>query len=387
MYHIGIDVAKHHHDAIGLDDAGRVVLSPFRFPNSRTGAEELITRLDALDGKARLAMESTGHYWIALYEYLGDRGYPVTVFNPLQIQAYRQVGIRKTKTDRVDSYFIADFLRVRSAEAIRVSAPTYRQLRHLARFRFSLIDRLAGLRRRAHTILDQVFPEYPALFARPFHTTSRRLLRQAVTAEEFAAWPLADLTETIRKASRGRLGQDKARAIYAAAQTSLGIRSLSQVARLEMSWLLEQMDLLDQQVKALDQTLSALLPPEGHLLVTIPGISTVLAATILGEIGDVHRFPNLKSLVAYAGLDPTVYQSGHFQAAHTALSKRGSRYLRRAVWLSATAARRFNPDLAAFYRRKRQQGKHHSTTMGAVCHRLLARIYVVLKEQRPFEVR
>lgn len=387
MYHIGIDVAKHHHDAIGLDDAGQIVLPPFRFPNTRAGVEKLIARLEALGGDVRLAMESTGHYWIALYEYLVDHDYTVTVFNPLQIRAYSRVGIRKTKTDRVDSHYIADFLRVRVGQTMLVPSPTYRQLRHLARFRFSLVDRLAGLRRRAHTIMDQVFPEYPALFARPFHTTSRDLLRHAVTAEEFAAWPFPDLTMTIRKASRGRLGQEKAQAIHAAAQTSLGIRSLHQVARLEMSWLLEQMDLLDQQVKVLDKTLSDLLPPEGQFLVTIPGLSTVLAATILGEIGDIHRFPYLKCLVAYAGLDPSVYQSGHFQATETSLSKRGSPYLRRATWLATTTARRFNPDLDAFYQRKRKQGKHHSTAMGATCHRLLARIYVILKEQRPYEVR
>lgn len=387
MYHIGIDVAKHHHDALGLDDAGLMVLPPFRFSNTRDGVEQLITRLQALPGETRVAMESTGHYWIPLYEYLVDHGYPVAVFNPLQIKAYRQVGIRKVKTDRIDSYYIADFLRVRPAEAMIVLSVTHRQMRHLARFRFKLIDRTSGLKRRAHMLLDQVFPEYPALFARPFATTSRTLLRQAVTAEEFVAWPTTDLTATIRKASRGRLGQEKAQAIFAAAQTSLGIRSLNQVAKLEMAWLLDQMDLLDQQVKAVDKNLADLLAAEEQYLTSIPGISTVLAATILGEIGDVRRFPSLKPLIAFAGLDPTVYQSGHFQAMRTTLSKRGSPYLRRAVWLAASAARLHNPDLAAFYRRKRQQGKHHSTVMGAVCHRLLARIYVILKEQRPFEVR
>jgi transposase len=332
-------------------------------------------------------MESTGHYWIALYEYLVDQGYEVIVFNPLQIRAYRRVGIRKAKTDRIDSYYIADFLRVQVIKPAFVSSPTCRQLRHLARFRFALLDRSASLRRRAHMVLDQVFPEYPTLFARPFHTTSRQLLRQAVTAEEFAAWSLADLTATIRQASRGHLGQEKARAIHAAAQTSLGIRSLSQVAKLEMSCLLEQMDLLDGQVKALDKVVAELLDTEEQYLTTIPGISTVLAAAILGEIGDIHRFPSVKPLVAFAGFDPSVHQSGHFQATRTRLSKRGSPYLRRAIWLAATTARLHNPDLATFYRRKREQGKHHNTAMGAVCHRLLARIYVVLKEQRPFEIR
>jgi transposase len=225
MYHVGIDVAKHHHDALGLDDGGKIVLPHFLFSNTRDGVQELVTRLEALDGEVRLAMESTGHYWIPLYEYLIAHDYSVVVFNPLQTKTYRQVGVRKAKTDRIDSYYIADFLRTRSVEAMTVLSPTHRQLRHLARFRFALIDRRSGLRRRAHMILDQVFPEYPALFARPFDTTSRKLLCQAVTAEEFAIWPLADLTTTIRRASRGRLGQEKAQVILAAAQTSLGIRS------------------------------------------------------------------------------------------------------------------------------------------------------------------
>ena len=124
-----------------------------------------------------------------------------------------------------------------------------------------------------------------------------------------------------------------------------------------------------------------------QFLTTIPGISTTLAAAILGEIGDVHRFPSIKELVAFAGLDPSVHQSGQFQATNTRLSKRGSPYLRRAVWIASLSARRFDPDLAAFYQRKRQQGKHFNLAMGAVCHRLLARIYVILKENRPYQIR
>jgi transposase len=145
------------------------------------------------------------------------------------------------------------------------------------------------------------------------------------------------------------LGQEKAQAIHTAAQTSLGIRSLRQVAKLEMSWLLDQLDLLDQQVDCLDATLTELMADGEPYLTAIPGISTVLAATILGEIGDIQRFPSLSPLIAYAGFDPTVHQSGHFLATRSRLSKRGSPYLRRAIWLTAMTARRYNPDLAAFY--------------------------------------
>ena len=150
MYYIGIDVAKHHHDAIALDATGQVVLRPFRFLNTRAGVEQLIAQLEALNEEVRIAMESTGHYWIPLYEYLADRDYAVTVFNPLQIKAYRQVGIRKAKTDRIDSRYIADFLRVRVVDAIPVLCPVHRQMRHMARFRFKLLDRISSQASRSH---------------------------------------------------------------------------------------------------------------------------------------------------------------------------------------------------------------------------------------------
>ena len=387
MYYIGIDVAKHHHDAIALDEAGQVVIPPFRFANTRQGVKDFLDRLHRLDGSVRIALESTGHYWLALYEHLLKHGYSVAVLNPLQVKAYRQVGIRKTKTDPVDSFWIADFLRIGRAQPMVVPSPNIRQMRELARFRFTLLNRRADIQRRALTILDRVFPEYPTLFRRPFSPTSRHLLRQAVTAHEFASWPLQDLTEVIQQASRGRLGRSLARRIHTTAQHSLGICSLEMAAGMEMTLLLDQWELLTQQMDTLDECLATLLAREEQYLDTIPGISTTLAATILGEIGDIHRFPSLKQLVAYAGLDPTIHQSGQFQATRARLSKRGSPYLRRAVWMAATMARQYNPDLAAFYQRKRRQGKHHNVAMAAVCHRLLARIYVVLKEQRPYEVR
>jgi len=179
MNYIGIDVAKHHHDAIGLDETGQVVLPAFRFKNSLTGVKQLVLQLKRLAGPTQIALESTAHYWLGLYEYLIEQGYPVVVFNPLQIKSYRQVGLRKAKTDRLDSQVIADFLRIRPMEPVVIPPASRRQLRHLTRFRFKLVDRNAALRRRAHRLLDLVFPEYPALFARPFDGTSRTLLRRA----------------------------------------------------------------------------------------------------------------------------------------------------------------------------------------------------------------
>lgn len=387
MYYVGIDVSKQHHDATVIDDTARTVIAPFRFLNTRQGVANLLTQLQTLDAQVQIALEATGHYWLPLYETLVAHDYPVAVFNPFQIKAYRQVGLRKTKTDAVDSFWIADFLRIGRVQPMAVPPAPVRQMRELARFRFTLLQRQSDIHRRALTILDRVFPEYLTLFPSPFRPTSQALLRRAVTAEAFAVWPLEDLTQTIQHASRGHLGLEQARQLHSLAQDSLGIRSLGPVAHQEMQFLLDQLALLDDQIATLDRELKRLLQQTHSYLTTIPGLGVTLAATILGEIGDIHRFASLKQLVAYAGLDPSVHQSGQFQASHSHISKRGSIYLRRALWIAASVARQYDPDLKALYQRKRLQHKHYNVAIGAVCHRLLARIYVILKEQRPYEVR
>lgn len=386
MYFVGIDVAKDHHDVTVLDATGKVVLSGFRFANSQAGLASLCAQLAPFT-PLQLALEATGHYWLPLYEALVARGYTVAVFNPLQIKAYRQVGLRQTKTDQVDSYWIADFLRIGRCPPPPVPTPQVRQLREVARLRFFLLQQQSNVQRRALTILDRVFPEYLTLFSRPFSHTSRALLRQAVTAEAFARWPLEELTHFIHQASRGHLKPTLAQQLHQLAHNSLGIRSLETVAFHAMQYLLDQWELLESQLATLEATLAHLLAQTNTYLTTIPGLGPTLAATILGEIGDIQRFTRLSQLIAYAGLDPSVHQSGQFQATHTHLSKRGSVYLRRAVWLAAQIACLHDPELRALYARKRSQHKHHGVAMGAVCHRLLARIYVVLKEHRPYIVR
>lgn len=197
MYYVGIDVSKQHHDATVINASGQVVIPPFRFPNTRQGLLTLLAHLQTLEGPVHIAMEATGHYWLPLYEALTAHGYPVSVFNPLQVKAFRQIGLRKTKTDAVDSRWIADFLRLGRGQPTVIPDPLIRQIRELARFRFTLTQRQTDLYRRALTILDRVFPEYTSLVPRPFSATSRTLLRQAVTAEALAHWPVEDLAQTL----------------------------------------------------------------------------------------------------------------------------------------------------------------------------------------------
>jgi len=232
-----------------------------------------------------------------------------------------------------------------------------------------------------------VFPEYEQLFSSVFLRTSRALLEQAVSAQEVAEMDLQELAALLQEASRGRFGREKAQQIQAHARRSVGVGFLADAAQIEMRCLLAQIELLEQQRDQIDDALAILMDQIPQHLTSIPGIGPVTGAAIVAEIGDVSRFDSVEKLVAYAGIDPSVYQTGQFRASEAHMSKRGSPYLRHALWLAASVAIKHDPQLQAYYQRKRQEGKHYGTALGAVCRKLLARVYIVLKEQRPYVVK
>jgi transposase len=387
MYFCGIDVAKRQHAALVVDDKGQTVQPAFSFDNSRAGFDQLSTALAELSVPVTIGLEATGHYWLALYDDLTQQGYSVTVINPLQVAAYRRSGIRKAKTDMLDALWIADFLRIANLRPTDQDLPVILQLRELSRFRFWLTQQIGDCKRKVLSILDRVFPEYETLFSSVFLKSSRALLKEAVSAQEIADFDLAELADLLHKASRGHFGQPKAEAIQNVARQSVGVGFLVDAVRVQMHCLLQQIDLLQEQVAQLEADLAELMDQIPQYITSIPGIGLANGAAILGEIGDVHRFDSVDKLVAYAGIDPTVYQTGQFKASKAHMSKRGSPYLRHALWLAATVAVQYDPDLRAFYEAKRKEGKHHGTVIGAVCRKLLARIYVILREQRPYVTR
>jgi transposase len=183
-------------------------------------------------------------------------------------------------------------------------------------------------------------------------------------------------------------GEAKAREIQTVAQQSIGLSSMAKAARVELDCLLAQLIGFENQVKAVDTALAELVEalPDTYLT-TIPGVGSTAAAIILGEIGDIRRFENAEQLIAYAGIDPSVHQSGQFVGSRAHMSKRGSPQLRRILWLAATMARIKDPELNAFYQKKRAEGKSYGTAMGAMCRKLLVRIFVILREKRPYVIR
>jgi transposase len=387
MYYCGIDVSKYKHVALFMDAHSQVTKPAFTITNDRCGFDRLLGELVGLAEPVTVGLEATGHYWLALYELLTAHDYPVVVLNPLQVHAYQRTDLRKCKNDRIDAYWIADFLRVAHCAPADERTEVWLQLRELSRFRQRLSAQIGECKQKILNVLERVFPEYEQLFSDVFLTSSRRLLAEAVTAQEFAEFDLAELTQVLQTSSRGRFGAAKAQTIQQAAQHSVGISFLTDAVRIEMRCLLNQLELLETQRQDIDTALAQLMAQLPQYITSIPGIGLATGAAILAEIGDIQRFDSVEKLVAYAGIDATVYQSGQFAATHTHMSKRGSPYLRQALWQAATVAIQSDPELKAFYARKRGEGKAHGTALGAICRKLLARIFVVLKEQRPYIVR
>lgn len=387
MYYCGIDVAKRKHSAMVLNERSETVQQNFTFANDREGFDKLLSTLEPLRGEVLVALEATGHYWLSLYECLAQADYPVVVLNPLQVHAYQRSGVRKRKNDRIDSFWIADYARISNGQASEQAAPALLQLRDLTRFRTRLRENIGDCKRKLLSILDRVFPEYERLFSSVFLNTSRQLLAQAVTAQDFAEFDLEELTALVSSASRGRFGQEKAEEIVQHAHQSVGVSVFAEAARLQIHCLLDQLALLEQQCQQLDLAIEALMSQIPQHITTIPGIGPVTGAAILAEIGDIQRFDAPEKLVAYAGIDATVYQSGDFEASDTHISKRGSPFLRLAIWQAASMAAIYDPQLKSFYQHKKAEGKHHGVAIGAVARKLLARIYIILKENRPYEIR
>lgn len=388
MYYVGIDIGKYHHVASMLGEDKKPVFKAFSLTNSTEGAQSLVALIRQYapdNATVTIGMEATGHYWLALYSFLLEQGYLIHVINPIQTDGWRKgFEIRKRKTDNIDSVLIAELIRYGDFLETRLSDETILSLRNLTRFRSFFVDSIADLKRKVICVLDQVFPEYESLFADVFGVTSKELLIQYSSPAELEALDVDQLTGFLEQASRKMCGESKATQILNAAQNTFGITHCRDAFSFQLRLLLEQMKFIERQVADTERQIRQLMDTLCSPITTIPGIGDTLGAVILGEIGDIRRFEAPAKLVAYAGIDASVKQSGEFESSSNRMSKRGSPYLRRALYMAANAAVRNDPDLGAYYQKKRAEGKHHNTCMGAVSRKLCYIIHSILTENRAY---
>lgn len=387
MFYLGIDIGKNTHVASLVDDKKKVIFKAFSFSNSIDGAESLILKLEAFKNELEVGMEATGHYWLSIYSYLVEKNFTVRVINPIQTDGWRQgIEIRKRKTDIIDSLLIADLLRYGDFVETSLSNEDYLSLRNLSRFRSYLISSIGDLKRKTIALLDQVFPEYASSFSNIFGKTSKEILSNFSTPSDFEDINSDDLSTFLESVTRKNYASKKIDELSKKASSSFGINFCLDSFSLQIKMLIEQISFIQNQVSDVENEIEVLLEKLNSPITTIPGIGSVNAATILGEIGDIKRFSNPSKLVAYAGLDASVSQSGEYESTYNHMSKRGSPYLRRALFQSALRAEFYDPIFSAYYQKKIAEGKHHLVATNAVARKLCHTIFAVLTKNEPYHV-
>lgn len=359
MLYLGIDIGKNTHVASLIDENARPLFKAFSFTNTTDGADSLIQKLFAHIRTVRdveIGMEATGHYWLSIYSFLIEQGFVVHVVNPIQTDGWRKgTEIRKRKTDSIDSVLIADLIRYGDFVETSLSEEDTMSLRNLSRFRNYLVSSIGDLKRKVICVLDQVFPEYQSAFSNVFGETSKELLSNFQTADDFENITAKQLEAVLKNASLKNFARNKVAQISELAATSFGLKFCRDSFSLQLKLLIEQIKFIEAQVSDVENEIKTVLDRINSPITTIPGIGNTIGACILGEIGDIERFSNPSKLAAYAGIDATVRQSGEYQSINNRMSKRGSPYLRKALFQAAlVASLGKNPDpvFSAFYQKK-----------------------------------
>lgn len=387
-YFLGIDIAKTNHVASLINNNGDVVIRAIKFTNSNEGFNRLLNTIQSKLGdlsNIEVAMEATGHYWLSLYSALTDNNFNVSVYNPYQIKSYRGAyNNRKQKNDIIDSIIIADYLRVFGSKESKFPEEKLLSLKKLTRFRANIVANVSSLKVQVIGLLDKVFPEYKKLFCDTFGNTSKQLLLNCPTPDDIINISTTKLANLLSKNSKGRFNKDTALHIKEVAKSSFGIKFTTDACSFEIKQLINQIVFLESQIDAVSKEIKELYNKLDSHLLSVPGIGDNLAPIILAEIGDINNFDKPSKLIAFAGTDPSENQSGNKLSSNDKTSKRGSPYLRHAIYTASLVAISNEPELRAYYDKKISEGKHHFVALAGISRKLLTIIYYILKEDRDY---
>ena len=384
MVYIGIDIAKFKHFASVVSSDGKVIVKPFPFENSRQGFMKLVEEIENFQD-CLIGLESTGHYAENLIYFLYERGYQIGVINPIQTDALRDSNIRKTKTDKIDTTLIVQCLILKKYSLVTSLDINIIKLRRLSRFRLEMVQQQTRIKTQLTACLDIVFPELARLFKGNLHLkVAYALLEKYSSAKAIRSARIDGLTNLLYNNSRGKYNYEKALQLKALAKDSIGLDNPA--IELQIQCLIKQLRLYQKQISDIDISIMTIMEIINSPILTIPGVGYTLGAMIISEIDDIKKFSNPSKLLAFAGLDPVVKQSGNFQAEHMKISKRGSTYLRYAIYRVAFLIIYNNETFHNYYLDKRSQGKTHRVALGHVCNKLVRVIFKILTDEIPFNL-
>ena len=383
MFYVGIDVASEKHDCCILNEKKKIIQS-FSFLNSPVGFQSLLSALSGIQpGEIKIGLEATGIYSENLSVFLRRKGFNVTTINPLLLKKHQcATTLRKTKTDKADAKGIALFI---AEEGFQPDLPVsyhIQELKSLTRARFSFVQDRSALKNKVKRLVVLLFPELLEQFSDIFGASATALLKQYPSAEKLAACHTDALAALLRKSSRGRFGRAKAAYLKQLAKCSIGNHSPARVMELKM--LLARIDLLSEQIKDYDKQIKIIMDELDSPVLTIPGIGYTLGATIIAEVGNISRFSSPAKLLAFAGLEPSIYQSGKFVPASGRMVKRGSPFLRWALLQAAGYVPNYSSTFALYREKKLSEGKSAAVARSHVAKKLVRTIHSLMTHSTAF---
>lgn len=387
MITVGIDVAKDKHDCFILGEGGEVLSDVFMIPNTQDGFKSLVDRIQECqtdNEHVQVGLEATGHYSYNILGFLVGSGYDTFVLNPLRANLYRKsLTLRKTKTDRVDARNIAGMLMSGTGlEPYRESERKLDNLKSLTRYRFDKVRDRAKLKQSISRLVCILFPELEKLVPTLHMVSVYALLEQYPGANQVANADTAEVQELLNLTSHNHCRKDMAAALHDAAIDSIG--SNMPAKSIELQHTIRLIRELGREIKEVESSIKTIMETLGSPITTIPGIGYKMGAMILAEAGDISRFETADKLLAYAGMSPSTYQSGQLKNCYPHMEKRGSRYLRYALYNATKYVCHWDPTFADYLNKKRSEGKHYNVALSHATKKLVRVIFALERSGQPY---
>jgi transposase len=375
MYYVGIDISKYKHDCHIIDQHGEIIKADCTFANNIAGFTELLAVLNGLEkAETRIAFEATSHYGLNLKLFLEKNGWTFMEINPVLIKEFKKSRtLRKTTTDKLSAEIIALYLTTIPYCPHPTSFYHIYSLRSLTRLRGSIMKQRSRQLVALTNVLDHIFPEFKPFFGNEFTVTALYILTNYPSPENIAAMNSRSF-DILRRKSRGKFTMDKFIQLRTLARNTVG--ETNDIFQLELQLLLELYSQLDSKISLLDDKIAALITVIDPPTLSIKGIGAASAAVIVSEFGDFNRFSSPDKMLAFAGLEPGLFQSGTAEYT-TKMVKHGSPHLRYAILNCCLPLIHHNAVFAEYYYKKINEGKTHSVACSHIARKLIRLIYTL----------
>ena len=385
---VGIDIGKTKHTFSIIDrGTGEILLNPSVFDNNQNGFLLLIKQLKAYDkADILIGMEDTGHYHFALLKYLLDSRYTVALINPTTTDLTRKLQGDITKNDPLDSLTICDVIssnqRKKPYRVTKVNSFELYEQKQLTRHHHNLKEELNIYKNRLQKCIDIVFPEFNSLFCSKYGVVYMNILKTFSSAEAIANADIRSIRKCFDFKGQGKRISLSAEQLKSVAKLSIGIPSAAE--EIQIRHLVSQIELLEEQLSEIDKRIEEFSVKSNSTILSIPGISHFSGTSIIAELGDICNYKKSSQIIKFAGVAPYHYESSQYTAQHTAITKKGSKYLRKTLYQIILPVINNNEVFRRYYNKKLSEGKGHRCAQGHCIRKLLRVIYHLLSTGQQF---